>query len=510
MCIVVRAVLLVPLAPVSQGLRHLVQQDAVMKRGRDEGGAAEAPRSSPAAAAPADERHPAGGAAAHPVPVPSVLPAPQCPYLDTVDRSRLDLDFEPRCSVTLSPLHVYACLVCGSFFQGRGPGTCAYTHALEAAHHVFVNTSSGKVYCLPDGYEVRDRSLEDIQHVLHPRYTPPQVAQLETGPGLWCRGLDGAEYLPGLVGLNNLKATDYAAVVLHALNRVRPLRDALLLRPGAGEGATDPSPVAARLSELLRRMWNSRAFKGHVSPHELLRCVQDTTAGKFRLDVQGDPAEFLAWLLDTLRKDGKAMRQVTDACFQGAVRVTTLDGGSSGSSSSSSSSSVVPFSMLSLDLPPPSLFPDALEKNIIPQVPLQQLLAKFDGATQVAVLRPQPGLRTYALQQLPRFLVLHFRRFSRNAFFVEKNPTIVTFPLKHLHLHDFLPLPPSCGPKATYNLVASISHEGKPGQGSYKAHVLHPGLGTWFEASDLSVAEVLPQQVALSEALLQVYERVAE
>ena len=479
-----------------------------MKRAREVGGDAEAPSATAAAAGPADGRHPAG-AAAPPGP-PAVT---QCPYLDTVDRSRLDLDFEPRCSVTLSPLHVYACLVCGSFFQGRGPTTVAYTHSLEAAHHVFVNTATGKVYCLPEGYEVHDRSLDDIRHVLHPRYTAAQVDQLEVGAPVWCRGLDGGEYLPGLVGLNNLKATDYAAVVIHALNRVRPLRDALLLRRGPPDGSVDPCPVVARLSELCRRMWNSRAFKGHVSPHELLRCVHDTTAGKFRLDLQGDPVEFLAWVLDTLGKGGRAMKQVTDACFRGAVRVTTLAGaapGSGGGGSGGGSSAVVPFSMLSLDLPAASLFPDALEKNIIPQVPLQQLLAKFDGATRVPVLRPVPGVRTYSLEQLPRFLVLHFRRFSKNAFFVEKNSTIVTFPLKHLHLHDILPLPPGAGPKATYKLVASICHDGKPGQGTYRAHLLHPGDGAWYEAADLAVTEVLPQQVALSEALLQVYERLTE
>jgi U4/U6.U5 tri-snRNP-associated protein 2 len=83
-----------------------------------------------------------------------------CPYLDTVHRSLLDFDFEKCCSVTLSPNNVYACLVCGKYFQGRGPNTQAYTHSLEATHHVFMNLDSAKVYCLPDGYEVVDRSLD--------------------------------------------------------------------------------------------------------------------------------------------------------------------------------------------------------------------------------------------------------------------------------------------------------------------------------------------------------------
>jgi hypothetical protein len=52
--------------------------------------------------------------------------APQrkkCPYLDTVDRQHLDFDMEKVCSVTLSNMNIYACLVCGHFFQGRGQST---------------------------------------------------------------------------------------------------------------------------------------------------------------------------------------------------------------------------------------------------------------------------------------------------------------------------------------------------------------------------------------------------
>lgn len=42
-----------------------------------------------------------------------------CPYLDTIDRTVLDFDFEKLCSVTLSNINVYACLVCGKYFQGE-------------------------------------------------------------------------------------------------------------------------------------------------------------------------------------------------------------------------------------------------------------------------------------------------------------------------------------------------------------------------------------------------------
>ena len=47
-------------------------------------------------------------------------------------------------------------------------------------------------------------------------------------------------------------------------------------------------------------------------------------------------------------------------------------------------STVSPFLFLAVDLPPPPLFQDAVEKNIIPQVSIQSVLEKYDGQkTQV-------------------------------------------------------------------------------------------------------------------------------
>ena len=50
-----------------------------------------------------------------------------CPFLDTIDRTVLDFDFEKLCSVSLSNNNCYACLVCGKYFQGEAgrPGMWA-------------------------------------------------------------------------------------------------------------------------------------------------------------------------------------------------------------------------------------------------------------------------------------------------------------------------------------------------------------------------------------------------
>ena len=133
----------------------------------------------------------------------------------------LDFDFEKCCSISLSPVNVYACLVCGKYFQarqplqllttfpalerllhhagncccsvrksnganaapdsapspwqGRGQVTHAFTHALETGHHMFMKLGDGRVYCLPEGYEVDDRSLDAIRYVLNPTFTPDRV-----------------------------------------------------------------------------------------------------------------------------------------------------------------------------------------------------------------------------------------------------------------------------------------------------------------------------------------------
>jgi U4/U6.U5 tri-snRNP-associated protein 2 len=45
----------------------------------------------------------------------------------------------------------------------------------------------------------------------------------------WVRALDGSEFMPGLVGLNNMKANDYANVVVQVLARVNPIRCVIVL-----------------------------------------------------------------------------------------------------------------------------------------------------------------------------------------------------------------------------------------------------------------------------------------
>ena len=166
--------------------------------------------------------------------------------------------------------------------------------------------------------------------------------------------------------------------------------------------------------------------------------------------------------------------------------------------------------VLPLDVPPPPLFSDSLEQNIIPQVPLFELMNKFDGVTEkvtrghapgvndsskwpafglLALLSvcslfvPPPALRPrnsaqeynmaqdllvkkFRLSKLPKYLIVHITRFTKNTFFIEKNPTVVTFPISNLVLRDYLDMDDTDEQMYKYDLVVSWSRDLFPGSGS--------------------------------------------
>jgi hypothetical protein len=64
-----------------------------------------------------------------------------------------------------------------------------------------------------------------------------------------------------------------------------------------------------------------------------------------------------------------------------------------------------PFLFLAVDLPPPPLFQDAVEKNIIPQVGIHNVLAKYDGVnTQVEMIHCACFLK------VDTYVIFHIRR----------------------------------------------------------------------------------------------------
>ena len=136
---------------------------------------------------------------------------------------------------------------------------------------------------------------------------------------------------------------------------------------------------------------------------------------------------------------------------------------------------------------------------------LSELFTKFDTKTQKEYRsNKETVFRRFELTGLPPYLILYIKRFTKNIFYTEKNPTIVNFPIKQLDLTEFVAK--NSDSVAVYNLVANVVHDGTPSGGGYRIHLQHRGARHWFEMQDLHVTDLLPEMITLSEAYIQIYQ----
>ncbi|KAF6175329.1 hypothetical protein GIB67_021834 [Kingdonia uniflora] len=443
----------------------------------------------------------------------------ECPYLDTVNPQVLQVLQESHldkfCLVSLSNLNVYACLVCGNYYQGRDMNSHAYTHSLEANHYVYINVKTHKLYCLPDGYEINDPSLDDVRHVLNSRCNENQAQQLDKNKQ-WSRAPDGSDYLPGLVvSLDISNNTDFVNATIQSLMRVTPLRD-FFLTPENYQNCR--SLLVNRFGELTQKIWHARNFNGQVSPHEFLLAISER---KFQIGVQSDPIYFMSWLLNKLHTDlGGSKGSIIYKCFQGELEAvkeipnkssTEKENGGDVDGATErdnvfTETSRMRFLMLGLDLPSPPSSKNVVGNSIIPEVSIYNMLKKFDGESITKVVRPTMARIRYRVTKLPPYLILHMRRFTKNGLFIEKNPTLVDFPVKNLQLKKCIPLP-AMKENEKYDLIANILHDGKPGEGCYRVFVEQKLEELWYEMQDWHVAQTAFQLVAPSESYMQIYEQ---
>lgn len=455
-----------------------------------------------------------------------------CPYLDTVNRAVLDFDFEKACCVTGHNFNIYACLVCGRYYQGRSCGTKAYLHSLEEDHHVFLNLQTGLFYCLPDNYEVVDASLGDILRLLDPPFAEETIAKLDT-EAHFVRGIDGGDYLPGVVGLTGgLSALN---AVIQSLVRIPPLRN-FFLRPA--NYAKRRSALVQQFGLLTRKIWSRHLFRPHVSPHELLQTVSRTSSGRFAVGRSTDALDLLAWMLNELHRGlgGTQAKgsSVVHRIFQGDVFVRhhvrlrkrkakasdadRLEPGAAGPQPEEDAApaadepegwrveeKTMPFFFLAVDVPPMPLFRDAVDANAIPQVPLAECLAKYGGEAFQELMNGDR--RQFRVRRPAPYLIIHINRFFKNTQQVlEKNFTVVNCPVRGLDLSPYVD-PAFAKGGLVYDLVSSIVHEGKPDTGTYKTLVHFAANGTWYEMHDLGVRQIHAQVIGVSESYVQIYRR---
>lgn len=164
-------------------------------------------------------------------------------------------------------------------------------------------------------------------------------------------------------------------------------------------------------------------------------------------------------------------------------------------------------SFLTLDLPKPPLFKDSTDKISIPQVSIFSLLEKYNG-NHVTTSSNSPGVcKLYSITRYPRNLILIYKRFEKNMYFIEKNNTIINFPLKNLELPNGNST--NMGSKYKYNLLSNIIHQGKAEEGIFKVQIKnHELMEEWSEIQDLSVNTILSQDVVVSESYIHFYEGI--
>ena len=277
-----------------------------------------------------------------------------------------------------------------------------------------------------------------------------------------------------------------------------------------------------------------------------------------------------------LKKSSQSNHTVVTDAFQGKLQVTRSTA-SATPAAATATVSQVPFFKLSLDLPTKPLFREDYSNNnksqeekddVLSTVSLFELLEKFNGQP-VSSTEDDTTTSQYGLTSLPKYLILHVKRFSQNNYTIEKNGTIVSFPLKNLDMRTYLteearaniPLVSALDGMSNsalkgiatryvgqeqvngiverpelisvvskvvsnctkYDLVANVGHKcsqmsmdqgsnmirqtNPHDNGMYHAQVYHRMGKQWYSIQDLSVQEVPNELITKSEVLMLLYER---
>ena len=244
-------------------------------------------------------------------------------------------------------------------------------------------------------------------------------------------------------------------------------------------------------------------------------------------NYNNDIIEFLSWLLNTLKifLSQKKYENIIEEYFQGVVQVETytfLKEEEANKNLKPGESIVIEdgvnyiytkkkikFLYLTLDLPMVPLFKDSQEKITIPQVNIYELFKKYNGEKYTE--DPIRGQRKkFKLLSLPKYLILIFKRFENNSFFMEKNPTIVNFQLENLVLEEHglsnLKNKKENKKEKIYSLISNIIHDGKPGDANFRVQIKNKERNEWFEIQDIHVQKILAESVAVCESYIHFYE----
>lgn len=430
---------------------------------------------------------------------------PSYAFLETIDEKKLDFDFEKRCSVTLSYLNCYCCLVCGKYLQGRHESSPAFLHSVNDNHHVFISFNSLKVFLLPDNIEVKDQgkiqTLVRVRNAIRPYFNKEEILSFP----IQCFDLYDQIYTNGFVGFNNSSSGNESInVVLSLLSHIIPVRNYFLL-----ENTDQEDEMIKRLAIIVRKIWFTKLFKPYLSSEEFLAYI--SVAEKAIFDRAYDPGQLFIWLVNTLANKSPRLKEILNSVCQGVVQVTTIpikaivdikgDFVEFQKKPEKQKENIVPYWCLALDLPPNPLFKTNQYANDLPQVRLEDLLKKFNGTQEQEFAR---GLRRYRLIRLPKYLIIHFSRFDKKHTqpVKNRNQTLVEFS-QSLELQN-----------TTYTLIANVIHEtareaavDEDEKSRWKIQLLNSATDQWIELDGTTARIKERELLFLQETYLQLWRK---
>ena len=401
--------------------------------------------------------------------------------------------------------------------------------------------------------DIKDKESDDnnilfeIKQNLLPVYTKKDIKLIDKIAADFRIFLDNKKYLPGYIGLGYVKNCEYFIVIIQSLSHIKKFKNFFLEYNYKISNKDDYIEVFInKLSEIIKKLWNFSSYKTHIDQRECLQLLEKASQKKFLIsnfninennnltlnketdnNYNNNIIEFLSWLLNILKifLTQKKYENIIEEYFQGVVQVETytfLKDEEANKNLRPGESIVtedgvnyiytkkkIKFLYLTLDLPMVPLFKDSQEKITIPQVNIYELFKKYNG--EKFTEDPTKAQRKkFKLLSLPKYLILIFKRFENNSFFMEKNPTIVNFQLENLILEEhglsnIKSKKDKNKKEKRYSLLANIIHDGKPGDANFRVQIKNKERNEWFEIQDIHVQKILAESVAVCESYIHFY-----
>ncbi|CAB4254385.1 similar to Saccharomyces cerevisiae YFR005C SAD1 Conserved zinc-finger domain protein involved in pre-mRNA splicing, required for assembly of U4 snRNA into the U4/U6 particle [Maudiozyma barnettii] len=432
--------------------------------------------------------------------------------MKTINRKKLDFDSEKICSVTLSKLDIYGCLICGKYYRGCKERTPAFLHSVSDDHRLFVSFQTSRVVVLPDEIDidlntmhlgdVNKRLIHDIKYSVNPVYTSDII---QRSPYVCFESTQGQSYYNGIVGLNKSTSNNiaYINVVIQLLAHIGPIRDYFLLC--YNKNLTNENGLIKNVALIMKKIWSPHLFKLNIGPDELISYLMVNHSNVIKANNNLDPQIFLNWLINTLCQSDKQLRKILTKACQGKLKVSTKG----------NKIKVVPFWNLTLILPEISMFKESKNVDDIKQIKLEKLIME-----KFSMESTDNGKLYLIKENLPQYLFLYISRFNKSKnlndseFYVRnRNQTIVNFDERLS-----LPLTNDKGSKIQYKLISNIVHDPeknlydieKDYTSNWKIQLPNNQTKDWVEIDNTRTTVRNFNLLFLDETCIQVWEKIVD